>query len=268
VPLPFFYAKGCGMNVYWKWVLQSIPSLVCGVLMLLSTVTPRQARSNVEAWFIYFGVEEVPLWLANKSIDAWIYWLAFVGFCAWAIHLYLRVNVRSGTLSILIREGEPWVQMSPGVDQSQSGPISGSLHTYRIALVNSDDSTMRNVEVKLTSLEKKPENFHAIGSHLQLRHDRTGATNVNVYPTKDPQCMDAVFVDVFKFFLGQEGYSSLSVASLPEDSNRRIPVDQYDVKIIATSERGEMATADTTFIPRPDHIPEFRVLKTQSFPGR
>jgi hypothetical protein len=236
--------------------------------MLLSTVTPRQARSNVEAWFIYFGIEDLPPWVANKSIDTWIYWLAFVGFCAWAIHLYMRVNVRSGKLSILIREGEPWVQMSPGVDQSQAAHISGSLYTYRIALVNSDDSTMRNVEVKLTSLEKKPENFPAIGSHLQLRHDRVGATSVNVYPTKDPHYLDAVFVDVFSFFLGPNGYSSLSVASWPEDSQSQIPVDTYDVKIVATSERGEMAIADTTFIPRPDHIPEFRVLKTQSFPGR
>jgi hypothetical protein len=256
------------MSVYWKWVIQSVPSLVCGVLMLLSTVTPRQARSNVEAWFIYFGVEDVPPWLANKSIDTWIYWLAFVGFCAWAIHLYMRVNVRSGKLSILIREGEPWVQVHPGVDQSQAAHISGSLYTYRIALINSDDSTMRNVEVKLTSLEKKPENFHAIGSHLQLRHDRAGTTNVNVYPTKDPQCMDAVFVDVFRFFSGPEGYASLSVASLPEDSHRRIPVDTYDVKIMATSERGEMAIADMAFIPRPDQIPEFRLLRMKSFPGR
>ncbi|TKB64616.1 MAG: hypothetical protein E8D47_10710 [Nitrospira sp.] len=256
------------MSVYWKWVLQSIPSLVCGMLMLLSTVTPRQARSNVEAWFIYFGVEDVPLWLANKSIDAWIYWLAFVGFCAWAIHLYLRVNVRSGTLSILIREGEPWVQMSSGVDQSQSGPTSGSRYIYRIALVNSDDSTIRNVEVKLTSLEKKPEHFPAIGRHLKLRDDRVGATSVNVYPTKDPHCMDAVFVDVFSFFQGPNGYSSLSAASWPEDSQCRIPLDTYDIKIVATSERGEMAIADTTFIPRPDQIPEFRLLKMQSFPGR
>jgi hypothetical protein len=222
----------------------------------------------VEAWFIYFGIEDVPLWLTDKSIDTWIYWMAFVGFCAWAIHLYMRVNVRSGKLSILIREGEPWVQMNSGVDQSQAAHISGSRYTYRIALVNSDDSTMRNVEVKLTSLEKKPPSFQAIGSHLALRHDRAGTTNVNVYPTKDPQYMDAVFVDVFRFFSGPEGYSSLSVASLPEDSNRRIPVDTYDVKIMATSERGEMAIADMAFIPRPDQIPEFRLLRMKSFPGR
>jgi hypothetical protein len=80
--------------------------------------------------------------------------------------------------------------------------------------------------------------------------------------------MDAVFVDVFRFFSGPEGYSSLSVASLPEDSNRHIPVDKYDVKIIGTSESGEMAIADMAFIPRPDQIPEFRLLKMQSFPGR
>ena len=205
------------MRVYWKWVIQSVPSLVCGLLMLLSTVTPRQARSNVETWLIYFGMEDVPPWLATKSIDTWIYWLAFVGFCV---------------------------------------------------LANSDDSTMRNVEVKLTSLEKQPENFHAIGSHLKLRNDRAGATNCNVYPTKDPQYMDAVFVDVFRYFSGPEGYASLSVALLPEDMNRHISVDQYDVKVIATSESGEMAVADLAFTPRSDQIPEFRLLRMKSFPGR
>ena len=160
------------------------------------------------------------------------------------------------------------MQMNLGVDQLQAAHTSGAWYTYRIALINSDDSTMRNVEVKLTSLEKKPPNFQAIGSHLALRQDRAGTTNVNVYPTKDPQYMDAVFVDVFRYFSGSEGYASLSVASLPEDSHCRIPVDTYDVKIMATSERGEMAIADMAFIPRADQIPEFRLLKMQSFPGR
>ncbi len=256
------------MSLYWKWVMQSIPSLVCGLLMLLSTVTPRQAHSNVEAWLIYFGMENVPPWLANKSIDTWIYWMAFVGFCVWGIHLYMQANVRSGKLSILICEREPWVEMSPGVDQSQAAHTSGRLYTYRIALVNSGDSTLRNVEVKLTSLEKKPPDFHAIGSHLTLRHDRVGTTNCNVYPTKDPQYMDAVFVEVFRFFSSPEGYACLSVASLPEDSHCRIPVDRYDVKIVATSESGEMAIADMAFIPRSDQIPEFRLLNMRSFPGR
>jgi len=168
----------------------------------------------------------------------------------------------------VIRDGEPWVQVNPGVDQSQAAHTSGWLYTYRIALVNSDDSTLRNVEVKLTSFEKKPQNFDAIGSHLILRHDRSGTTNFNVYPTKDPQFMDAIFVDVFRLFLGPEGYSFLSVTSLPEDINRRIPVDKYDVKIMATSESGELAIADMTFIPHPEQIPDFRLLKMQSFPGR
>ncbi|MDZ4855793.1 MAG: hypothetical protein SGJ26_13190 [Nitrospirota bacterium] len=256
------------MSVYWKWVVQSIPCLLCGLLMLLSTVTPRQARSNVEAWFIYFGIENIPPWLTNRSIDTWIYWMAFAGFCVWATHLYMRANVRNGKLSILIHEGEPWVQMNPGVDQSQATHTSGQLYTYRVALVNSDDSTLRNVEVKLTSLEKKPPNFHAIGNHLKLKNDRVGTTNCNVYPTKDPQYMDAVFVDVFRYFSGPEGYSSLSVASLPEDSHHWIPVDTYDVKIVATSDSGEMAIADMAFIPRPDQIPELRLRNLRSFAGR
>jgi len=255
------------MRVYWKWVLQSVPSLVCGLLMLLSTVTPRQARSNVEAWLIYFGIENVPPWLANKSIDTWIYWIAFAGFCVWAIHLYLRPNLKHGKLYVMICEGEPWVQVDSGIDQSQTAHASGKLYTYRIALINRDDVTLRNVEVKLMSLEKKPQNFSAIGSHLKLRHDQVGATNFNVHPTKDPQFLDAIFVDVFRFFLGSEGYSFLSVTSLPEDIHRRIPVDRYDVKIMATSERGEMAIAELAFIPRPDQIPEFRLLNVQSYPG-
>ena len=80
--------------------------------------------------------------------------------------------------------------------------------------------------------------------------------------------MDAMFIDVFRFFLGPEGYSSLRITSLPEESNRPIPVDKYDVKIMATSESGEMAIADMAFIPHPDHIPDFKLLKMQSFPGR
>ena len=255
------------MRVYWKWVIKSVPSFGLGLLMLLSTVTPRQARSNVEAWLIYFGIEHVPPWLANKYTDTWVFWIAFVGFCVWAIHLYMRPNLRNGKLSVMIREGDPWVQVDPGIDQSEATHTSGWLYTYRIALINSDDSTLRNVEVKLTALEKQPKNFHAIGSHLKLRHDHVGTTNFNVHPTKDPQFKDAIFVDVFRFFLDPEGYSFLSVTSLPEDMNRRIPVDTYDVKIMATSERGEMAIAELAFIPRPDQIPEFRLLNMQSFPG-
>jgi hypothetical protein len=255
------------MRVYWKWVIQSVPSLVFGLLMLLSTVTPRQARSNVEAWLIYVGTESVPPWLADKSIDTWVFWSALVGFCLWAVYLYGRPNLKDGKLSVLIREGEPWVQADLSVDQSQSAHISGWQYTYRIALINRADSTLKNVEVILTSLEKKPKNFEAIGSHLKLRHDQAGTINFHVHPTKDPECMDAIFVDVFRFFVGTEGYSFLNVTSLPENRNHGIPVDTYDVKIMATSESGEMAIAELAFIPRPDHIPDFRLLKMQSFPG-
>ena len=256
------------MQVYWKWVIKSVPNLGLALLMLASTVTPRQARSNVEAWFIYFGIEKVPPWLATKSIDTWVFWIAFVGVCVWTFHLYGRTNLRNGKLSVMIREGEPWVQGNPGIHQSQAAHTSGCWYTYRIALVNSDDYTLRNVEVKLTSLEKTPQNFDAIGSHLKLRHDRVGTMNFNVRPTKDPQFMDAIFVDVFSFFLGPAGCTFLRVTSLPEDMDRHIPVDKYDVKIMATSESGEMAIADVAFIPRPDQIPDFRLLNMQSSPGR
>jgi hypothetical protein len=255
------------MRVYWKWVLLSVPNLLCGLLMLLSTVTPRHARSNVEAWFLYFGIEDVPSWLADKSIDSWIYWIAFVGFCVGAVHLYLRPNLKHGKLSVLICEGEPWVQADSGIDQSRTLQGGGKLYTYRIALINRDDVPLRNVEVKLMSLEKTPQNFSAIGSHLKLRHDRVGSTNFNIHPTKDPQYLDAVFVDVFSFFLGHDGSSYLRLTSVPEDLHRRIPVDTYEVKIMATSERGEMAVAEMAFIPRPNQIPEFRLLNMQSFPG-
>jgi hypothetical protein len=235
--------------------------------MLLSTVTPRQARSNVEAWFLYFGIENIPPWLADEYTDTWVFWIGSVGFCLWATQLYFRQNLRIGKLSVIIRDGEPWVQVDSHIDRSQAAPTSGNLYTYRIALINSADVTFRNVEVKLTSLEKRPQNFHAIGSHLKLRHDQVGSTNFNVHPSKDPQFLDAMFVDVFNFFLGADGSSSLRVMSLPEDMNRPIPVDTYEVKIMATSERGEMTIAELTFIPRPDQIPEFRLLTVQSFPG-
>jgi hypothetical protein len=232
-------------------MIKSLPILGLTLLMLATTVTPRQAHSNVEAWFNYFGIEDVPLWVGMKSIDAWIFWIAFVGVGLWGTHLYVRWNIVKGKLSVVIREGEPWVQMTQGRDQPQVPDSSGVLYTYRVALVNSHDSTLRNVEVKLISLEKKPQNFSAIGSHLKLRHDRAGATNFNVHPTKDPECTDAMFVDVFRFVSGPDGGSSLRVTSLPEESNRPIPIDTYDVKIMATSESGEMAIAEMAFIPHP-----------------
>ncbi len=255
------------MNVYGKWILQSVPCFGLGLLMLLSTVTPRQARSNVEAWFLYFGIENIPPWLTDEYTDTWVFWIGSVGFCLWATQLYFRQNLRIGKLSMMIGEGEPWVQVDSCIDRSQAAPISGRLYTYRIALINSADMTFRNVEVKLTSLEKRPKHFHAIGSHLKLRNDQVGSTNCNVHPTKDPQFLDAIFVDVFNFFLGHEGFSFLRLTSLPEDMNCRIPIENYEVKIMATSERGEMAVAELAFIPRPDQIPEFRVLTMQSFPG-
>jgi hypothetical protein len=36
---------------------------------------------------------------------------------------------------------------------------------------------------------------------------------------------------------------------------------------MATSERGEITIAELSFTPRPDRIPEFRLLTVQSFPG-
>src|SRR3954447_23366994 len=133
--LPTFCSKGSGMRVYWKWVIKSVPILGLTLLMLATTVTPRQAHSNVEAWFNYFGIEDVPLWVATKSIDAWIFWIAFVGVGLWSTQLYVRSNIVKGKLSVVIREGEPWVHQ--GKDQSQSAHTSGLLYTYRVALVNS-----------------------------------------------------------------------------------------------------------------------------------
>lgn len=254
--------------MYWKWLIKSVPILGFALLMLASTVTPREARSNVEAWFMYFGVETVPVWLSDKSIDTWVFWIAFAAVGVWGIHLYMRSSIVKGKLSVLIGEGEPWVQVDPELDRWQAAQTGGSWYRYRIALVNSGDSTLRNVEVKLGSLEKRPQNFHAIGCHLKLRHDRAGTTNFNVYPTKDLQGRDAMFVDVFSFFVGPAGCTFLRVTSLPEDTNPYIPVEKYDVKIIATSESGEMVIADVAFIPCPGQMPDFRLLKMQSFPGR
>ncbi|MGH7183662.1 MAG: hypothetical protein ACREJN_17030 [Nitrospiraceae bacterium] len=248
--------------------MKSVPILGFALIMLASTVTPRHARSNVEAWCIYFGLEDIPSWLGDESIDTWVFWMAFAGAGLSGTHLYTRFNIVRGKLSVLIREGEPWVQMDPDIDRWQAAQTEGSWYRYRIALVNSDASTLRNVAVKLASLEKKPQNFHAIGSPLKLKDDRAGTTNFNVYPTKDPRSMDAVFVDVFSFFVGPAGCTYLRIASLPEDSNPYIPVDTYDVKIIATSESGEMAIADVAFSPRPGQMPDFRLLIAQSFPGR
>jgi len=40
------------------------------------------------------------------------------------------------------------------------------------------------------------------------------------------------------------------------------------VKILATSESGEMAIAEVAFIPHPGQMPDFQLRNMQSFPGR
>lgn len=95
---------------------------------------------------------------------------------------YLRRKRSQGRLFIAVREGDPWVQVNQGTDRSSNLHRTGFLYTYRIAVGNGDHSPIRNVEVKLTSLGKKPADFHAIGSHLMLRHDRIGTSKFSVPP--------------------------------------------------------------------------------------
>ena len=83
------------MRVYWKWLVQSLPILGLALLMLASTVTPRHAHSNVEAWFIYFGIEDIPPWITNKSIDTWVLWISSVGIGVWGTHLYRKADRKS-----------------------------------------------------------------------------------------------------------------------------------------------------------------------------
>jgi len=60
------------MRVYWKWVIKSVPNL--GLVAHVGfNSNPRQTRSNVEAWLIYFGIENVLAWLANKYTEALVF---------------------------------------------------------------------------------------------------------------------------------------------------------------------------------------------------
>lgn len=51
--------------------------------MFMAGVTPGDAVSHLSEWALFFGVPNVPSWLARKSADTWGFWIGLLGLIAW-----------------------------------------------------------------------------------------------------------------------------------------------------------------------------------------
>ena len=81
--------------------------------------------------------------------------------------------------------------------------IHGQLYTYRVGIANRSHSVLRDVEVRLTSLEPCPHDFNATGGHLHWKHDNDEPprkTKQSIPPTKQEDFSDAIFIDVLRCF--------------------------------------------------------------------
>ena len=72
------------MDVFYK-ILKWAPGAIMGALVFFAGVGPNEASSHISEWLSLIGVGYVPPWLANKSIDAWGFWIGLVGLTFWAI---------------------------------------------------------------------------------------------------------------------------------------------------------------------------------------
>ena len=58
--------------------------------MWCGQVGPQEAVSNFSKWAKLIGIENLPGWLASKSVDAWVFWIGFIGLLVWAAWLLLK----------------------------------------------------------------------------------------------------------------------------------------------------------------------------------
>ena len=133
------------------------------------------------------------------------------------------------------------------------------MYTYRIALVNRGNRTIRDVEVRLTSIEPKPHNFNSIGGNLQFRHELPALKAKDVPSTLQKDYMDAIFFDVFHYFLNDTGSGSWleAVTTVPgQERNRDLsPLQNYSFTITATSRAGCHTKGEFEWIMQAGQLP-------------
>jgi hypothetical protein len=176
---------------------------------------------------------------------------------------YFKRQRRSNHLFFVVMEHKaPWVQANMDM-QDYRTPIytPGILYTYRIAVCNKGTDIIRGVEVRLTSIEPKPPEFHCIGGKLMFRHEQPTVGEKDIPPTQQQDFLDGVFVDVFCYFLNNSGSGNWLEARTTVRSPQALPLRNYTGTIIAVGRNGDRANSRFELILRKEGSPVLRLVK-------
>ena len=161
--------------------------------------------SGVGAWILAYSLEKAEVITANVAIVmACASLLLFIPACAELLGWKGKDKKPVKFLGIVQGEGKPYLQQNARqIRHLGLFDIYGQLYTYRIGIMNRSDSVLRDVEVRLTSLEPCPHDFNATGGHLHWMHDNDEPprkTKQAIPPTKLEDYSNAIFIDVLRCF--------------------------------------------------------------------
>lgn len=158
-------------------------------------------------------------------------------------------------------DGKPYMQSNNSPQKLGPFLIQGKLYTYRVGVANRGDSTINDVEVKLTSIKECPPTFNATGGHLHWMHDNGDPPSLlrkSIPPTKQPDFSDAVFVDVLRCFWPEKPeerkHKQLQICHIVPGVPVVIPFRSYDLIVTANDQQRE-TVATTLRIEQQDDGP-------------
>jgi hypothetical protein len=165
------------IQIFWKWVIRSIPGMLVGALMWASQVTPEQASSNIASWLMWLGVDRPPAWVTGRAIDNWVFWGGLVALLAWGAFLVVSYRNRQAAAKaneshISAKESKATLRIkcTDGAANRRYMRFEGDrvVCTWYLEIVNeSDDIEVQDVEVKVESYDQIPD--------LLSPHTQTGA---------------------------------------------------------------------------------------------
>jgi hypothetical protein len=186
---------------------------------------------------------------------------------------HLKGKIQSPRLGIVLETGKPYLQQNYSTLNVAPFVIHGTLFTYRIGIINKGDSTISDVEVKLTNIKECPPNFNATGGHLHWEHDNPPEgqpyrTNKSIPPTTQQDNSDAVFVDVLQYFLPHKleeiQYAQLQVCHVVPLVPTRIPLRRYQLTITAHDQHQATVAATLHLEPQDRKPPRLKFQKHSS----
>jgi hypothetical protein len=177
----------------------------------------------------------------------------------------------SQLLGFVHDEGKPYLQENKN-NPLQFGPflIQGTLYTYRIGIANRGNSTINDVEVKLTGIKDCPATFNAIGGHLHWMHDnppdgQPRLTKKSIPPTRQLDFSDAVFIDVFLCFWPDSpehaSHKHLQICHIVPGISVIVPFRSYELIVTANDQDQAIVPTTLRFDVSGEQVPRLTLIK-------